>query len=80
MTRSADRQANTAIGELGDDVTRVGQRARQPVQSGYHQRVALPACGQRFAHPGTLAVGAGQAVVDVDEVRGHAALNQPVAR
>ena len=33
---------------------------------GHHQGVAGPAGGQCLAEPGSLAVGAGQAVVDVD--------------
>ena len=55
-------------GQLVDDVARVGQRAGEPVEFGDDQRVAVAAGGQRLAQAGTFAVGAGQAVVDVDPV------------
>ena len=48
------------------DRTSIRQRPRQPIKLGDHQGVAGPACGERFAEPGSLAVGAGQAMVDVD--------------
>jgi hypothetical protein len=57
--RPAQAQPDLPAGELLGDGTGVGQGARQPVQLGHHQGVALPAGGQRLAQPGALAVGTG---------------------
>jgi hypothetical protein len=53
-----------------DDVACVGQRAREPVELGYDERVAGAARGQRLAQAGTIAIGAREPVVDVDTVGG----------
>ena len=66
-------------GEVVDDVARVRQRAGEPVELGDHERVAGAAGGERFAQAGPVAVGAGQAVVDVDALGGYAERLQAVA-
>ena len=58
-----------AAGELVGDVAGVGQRAGEPVELGDDERVAGAAGGERLAQAGPVAVGAGEAVVDVDAVR-----------
>ena len=58
-----------ARGELVDDVAGVRQRPGEPVELGDHERVASTARGECLAQPGPGAVGAGQAMVDVDPVR-----------
>ncbi|SNR67925.1 hypothetical protein SAMN06272737_118120 [Blastococcus mobilis] len=69
--RAAEAQPDLAQGELLGDRPGVGQRAGQPVELGHHQGVALVAGGQRLPQPGTLPVGAGQAVIDVDASPGR---------
>ena len=44
----------------------IRQGPDQKVELGDHQGVAGPARSERLPEPGSLAVGAGQAVVDVD--------------
>ena len=54
-------------------------RAGEPVEHGDHQRVALPARGERFAQPGALAAGAGETVVDIHAPGADAEVGQRVA-
>ena len=56
-------------GDGGGDVDRV---AAQPVQLGDGQGVALPDGGQGLVQAGPGAGGAGEALVEVDPVPGHA--------
>jgi len=46
---------------------------------GHHERVAGAAGGERLTQTGAVAVGAGQAMVDVDALGGHAERPQAVA-
>jgi hypothetical protein len=69
---AAEVELDLAAGEIVDDVARVGQRAGEPVELGHDERVAGAAGGERLAQAGTVAVGAGEAVVDVDALGGHA--------
>jgi len=69
---TAQVQAHAASGELVDDVAGVGDGASEPVELGDHKGVAGPAGGEGLAQAGALAVGAGDAVVDVDPVGLHA--------
>jgi hypothetical protein len=57
--RAAEVETDLALGELVGDRARVGQRAREAVEFGAAGR-------QRLVQAGAFAVGAGQAVVDVD--------------
>ena len=66
MHRAAELQPHPAAGELLDDVPSVRQRPGEPVQLGDDQGVAGTAGRQRLGQTGTDAVGAGEAVVDVD--------------
>jgi hypothetical protein len=52
--------------ELVGDRPRVRQRAREPVELRHDLRVAGAACRQRLTQPGTVPVGAGEAVIDLD--------------
>ena len=72
MDRTAEVQAHAASGELVDDVAGVGDGTGEPVELGDHEGVTAPAGGQGLAQAGALAVGAGDAVVDVDAVGLHA--------
>jgi hypothetical protein len=47
-----DRELDFALGELLDDVARVGQRAREPIELGHDERVAMAARRHRLAQPG----------------------------
>jgi hypothetical protein len=62
----AEVELDLTAGEVVDDVASVGQRPSKPVQLGDHQGVACSAGGKRLTQPGPVAVGAGEAVVDVD--------------
>jgi hypothetical protein len=53
-------------GEVGDDVAGVGQGAGEPVEFGDDEGVAVAAGGEGFTEPGTVPIGAGEAVFDVD--------------
>ena len=66
MHGAAEVELDLAAGELVGDVARVGQRAREPVELGHHERVAGAARRERLAQPGPVAIGAGEAVIDVD--------------
>jgi hypothetical protein len=57
-------------GELMRDIAGVRQRPSEPVELRHDQRVAGTARRERLAKPGTIALGAGQALVDVDAIRG----------
>jgi len=57
----------------------VGQRAREPVEVGDDERVARAACREGLVQAGALAVGAGEAVVDVNALGLHAERLEPVA-
>jgi hypothetical protein len=62
----AERELHLAGGELVDDRARVGERAREPVELGDHQRVTRAARCERLPQSRAIAVGAGEAVVDVN--------------
>jgi antitoxin YefM len=68
IDRPAQTQADLPSGELIGDRTGVGQGPGQAVELGHHQGVTIPACGECLAEARSLAVGAGQAVIDVDPV------------
>jgi len=66
VQRFAEAETDLAGGQLFKDGAGIGQRAGQAVQLGDDQGVAFSAGGQGFAQAWSVAVGAGQAVVDVD--------------
>jgi hypothetical protein len=68
IDRSPDRQAHPAGGQRVADRAGVGDRARQPVELGDHQRVALSDGGQRLLQARPAAVAAGHPVIEVDPV------------
>jgi hypothetical protein len=61
-------ELDVALGEVLDDVARVGQGTGEPVELGDHEGVAGPAGGEGLLESGAFAVPAGEAVVDVDQV------------
>ncbi len=79
MHGTAEVELDLALCELVGDRAGVGQRAREPVELGDDERVARAACGEGLVQAGALAVGAGEAVVDVDALGLHAERLEPVA-
>lgn len=69
---SAQAQLDVPLGEVLDDVPGIGQGTSEPVELGDHQGVPGPARGQGLCQSGTLAVPAGESVVDIDQVLGNA--------
>jgi hypothetical protein len=68
-----------AAGGVVDDVAGVGQRARQPIELGHHERVPGTARRERLAQAGPVAVSSREAVVDVEPLGRHAERLQGVA-
>jgi hypothetical protein len=62
----AERELHLPGGELVGDRARVGQRPRQPIELGHHERVAGAARRQRLSETGPVAMRPGQAMIDVD--------------
>ncbi len=79
MQRTAEAEPDLGGGELVGDGPGVGQGAGEAVELGDDEGVAGAAGGERLAEPGPVAVGSGQAVVDVDSVIGDAEGVQAVA-
>lgn len=77
--RPAEIELNLALGELVSDRAGVGQRPREAVELGHDERVAGAAGRERLVQAGAFAVGAGEAVVDVDAFGGQAERLQAVA-
>ena len=65
---AADREPHAASGQRVADCSRVGHRARQPVELRDNQRVALADRGQRPLETGSATVAAGHAVIEIDAV------------
>ena len=57
VDRAAEVEADVALGELVDDVARVGQRAGAPVEPGHDERVAGAGTRTRFGSPGRARCG-----------------------
>jgi hypothetical protein len=68
MDGPAKAELDLACRELGQDVTGIRQRACEPVQLGDDQGVTGAAGRQCHQQPRTVAVGAAEAVVNVDPV------------
>lgn len=66
MDRAAEAQLHLAGRELVDDVARVGARPCETVELRNDEHVAGPAGRESFPEAGPRAVGAGQAMVNVD--------------
>lgn len=79
MQRAADVQPHSAAGELVDDVAGIGHGAGEPIELGDYQRVAAAAGREGLAQAGSIAVGAGQPVVDIDAFRVNAKRDKRVA-
>ena len=79
VQRAADVQPHSAAGELVDDVAGVGHGAGEPIELGDYQRVAAAAGSEGLAQAGSIAVGAGQPVVDIDAFRVNAERDKRVA-
>lgn len=77
--RAAEVELDGTPGELVGDRARVRKRSGESVELRHDERVAGPARGEGLTQTRTLAVGAGQAVVDVDALRGYAERLQAVA-
>ncbi len=78
VDRPAQTQADLPRGELVDDRSGVGQGSGQAIELGHHQGVPGSARGQRFTETRSLAVGAGQPMVDVDPLHFDAKTPQGV--
>jgi hypothetical protein len=78
VDRPAEVESDLAAGQALGDVACVGQRAREAVEFRDDERVAGAAGGECLAEAGPVAVHAGQAVVDVHALGGHAERRQPV--
>jgi hypothetical protein len=74
---SAEAELDVALGEVLDDVAGVGQGAGEAVELGDHQGVPGPACGQGLVQSGAFTVPAGEPVVDIDQLVGHAERLEP---
>ena len=77
--RPADREPHAAGGQRVADRARVGDRAREPVELGHHERVALAHGGQGLLQAGTAAIAAGHAVIEIHPVVADPELAQRVA-
>jgi hypothetical protein len=71
MNLTTQRQGNTLGGKLVADSPGVGHRPGQPVQLGDHQRVTRSDRSESLIEAGPPAVGAGQAMIEVDPFRGN---------
>ena len=69
---SSDAELHVPFGEVFDDVPGIWQGAGEPVEFGDNEGVAGPDGGEGLAESGPFLVSAGQSVVDVDPVVGHA--------
>ena len=78
-TDAADAELDLAPREVLEDLARVGQRSRQAVELGHDQRVAAATRRQGLAQARAVAIGAGQAVVDVDAVLADAECGQAIS-
>jgi len=72
----AELQAGAALLELLGDRARIGDRAGEAVELGDHEREPFVDGRERLLQPGSLAVAAGQALVEVDAVAVDAELEQ----
>lgn len=79
MHRSADAELDLARCEVFEDVAGVGQRPRKPIELCDDQRVAAATRRQRLAQAWTIAIGSGQAVIDVGALDLYAERCQRIA-
>lgn len=79
MHGTAKVEVDRPVRELVGDRAGVGERARESIQRGDDERVAVAACHERLTEPRSLAIGAGQAVVDIDATSGHTEFGRGVA-
>ena len=68
VDRAAKTEPDISPRELVENVPGIRQRPGQPVQLGHHQRVASPTGSKRQPQTGSVPVGAGQAVIDIDAI------------
>jgi hypothetical protein len=68
MDRAAEAELDISPRELIENVTGVRQRPGEPVQLRHHQRVTRPTRGKRQPQTGSVAVSAGQPVIDADTI------------
>jgi len=74
----AEREFDTADSQVVADRSGVRDRAGEPVEFLHDEGVTFPDGSEGLVEPGAFAVGAGQAVVEVDPLLGDAELDQPV--
>ncbi len=79
MDGSADAELDPSLGEVFDDVSGIRQRSGESVEFGDDEGVAGSAGGEGFAESWAFAVGAGESVVDVDQVFGDIECGKPIA-
>jgi DNA-binding transcriptional regulator LsrR (DeoR family) len=65
MDRAADAELDLPPCQVFEDLARIWQRPREAIELRDDQRVAAAALRERLAQTGTLAIGPGQAVIDV---------------
>ena len=76
---AAEAEPDPPSRELVGDRPGVRQGPGQPVEFGDDQGVALAAGGQRFPQTRSVAVAAGQSMVDIDPVGSYAQCGEPFA-
>ena len=69
---ASDAELHVLRSELVDDVFRVSEGTRQPVEFGNHQGVPASARGKGFPKTRSSSVGAREAVVGIDQGGSHA--------
>ena len=78
MDQAAEAELDVPLGQLIQNVAGVRQRPGEPVQLRYHEGVAGPARGKGKPKTWTVAVGASEAVVDIDPVVADAECMQAI--
>src|SRR6266567_1545789 len=76
---AAEGELDPAVGQRVTDVAGIGHRAREPVELRDDEGAALPHRCQSLIQAGTLPVGAGKSVIEIDPLLVYPEFAQPVA-